>query len=511
MKGHITILILLASLFTGCQYFGNDFGDNNPEGGPPVVAGIELDSLTLCQTIDSLVNADADSSIAGKAMREHYTLTHALNWIDYSGIKPQADTLLRYLDIVEQTGLKASLFPTPDIKADKRLIDSLEVNEQNVYAVAVRMDMLLTKAFMRYAGWQHYGLTNPYKLFNRLDRNKHDTVHVIFRELYDVPTEILGKNGYRHLAELAGSDSTVNVLADAEPKSELYKRLKAKLRTAEGTERERILVNMERCRWRHPHYPWEYKKYVVVNIPSYGLIAVDNDTVIDMKIVCGAYDTKTPLVSSEIMRMDLNPRWMMPPSVIKHEVARHGGDSAYFARHRYKITNRTTGESCNPAHVSMSDLQSGRYRVSQDGGAGNALGRIIFRFDNSFSIYLHDTSSKGVFSRSDRRASHGCVRVERPFDLAKYMLEDKDEKLIERIKYTMEYVEGQEYTVDEEGNKVKKKKLQTLNSVKVNPKVPLFITYYTMYLLPDNTLQTYPDVYGFDKVIAPAIKKYVTM
>lgn len=84
-------------------------------------------------------------------------------------------------------------------------------------------------------------------------------------------------------------------------------------------------------------------------------------------------------------------------SIITKDIVRHIGDSAYFHRNNYYIADRKTGERISPMHVSASMLRSGNYRVSQEGGAGNSLGRIIFRFKNSMSIYIHDTNSRGFF------------------------------------------------------------------------------------------------------------------
>ena len=140
-------------------------------------------------------------------------------------------------------------------------------------------------------------------------------------------------------------------------------------------------------------------------------------------------------------------------------------------------------------------LASGKYGVVQRGGKGNALGRIIFRFDNNFSVYLHDTSSRGVFEKEDRGVSHGCVRVEKPFELAKFLLKDKNEKLLGRIEYSM--------TADSLNIRGK-----VVGSVKVEPQVPLFITYYTLYPFAGG-MANYPDVYGFDEVIYAVLKKYL--
>lgn len=495
MHKNLTILSLATLLLCGC--FGTGFDKYEPEDGPLVIGGIEIDSLRLCHAIDSIINADHDTLPADKALRSYYAETHQLNWISNDGVTPQADTLLAYIGSVGECGFSKDDFLVDKIADDKLRVDSTDFTEKDVYELVARMDYQMTKSFMRYVGGQRYGFVNPYKVLNRLDRNKHDTVNVVYRQQYDVPTEVIDSEGYRHLAELAGTDSVEYALRDAEPKSALYQRLKQMLPGTDGNRRRQILVNMERCRWRHPHYPTDFSKYVVVNIPSMQLTAVDADSIVEMRIVCGSRDTKTPLVSSNIMRMDLNPKWMVPASVIKHEMAHHAGDSAYFARHRYVITDRKTGDRYNPRQVTREMMETASVRVAQEGGDGNALGRIIFRFANNFSIFLHHTSNVSAFSRADRCLSHGCIRVERPFDLAAFLLEDKDEQRLENIRYTMEYRTPP--PSDEEAEKPDRSRI--LNSVKVSPEIPLFITYYTMYLTPDGTMRDYPDVYSYDTAI----------
>ena len=259
--------------------------------------------------------------------------------------------------------------------------------------------------------------------------------------------------------------------------------------------RAKILVNMERCRWRQADSPEKHQKYVLVNIPSYHLYAIDHQDTLSMRIGCGSTKTKTPLLTSYFKRMDLNPKWFVPRSIILKDMAHHAGNVGYFKSRNYYISDRSTGKEVDPAMVTRSMLVSGKYGVVQRGGKGNALGRIIFRFDNNFSVYLHDTSSRSVFEKEDRGVSHGCVRVEKPFELAKFLLKEKNPKLLQRIEYSM--------TADSLNIRSK-----VVGSVKVDPQVPLFITYYTLYPLAGG-MANYPDVYGFDEVIYNLLKKYL--
>lgn len=111
------------------------------------------------------------------------------------------------------------------------------------------------------------------------------------------------------------------------------------------------------------------------------------------------------------------PEWYVPRSIILHDMAHHAGNPGYFLARNYYVRDVKTGAEVDLNQVTRAQLVSGAYGVVQRGGKGNALGRIIFRFDNNFSVYLHDTSSKGVFEREERGVSHGCIRIEKPYDL----------------------------------------------------------------------------------------------
>ena len=156
-------------------------------------------------------------------------------------------------------------------------------------------------------------------------------------------------------------------------------------------------------------------------------------------------------------------------------------------------------------------LCSGNYRVAQQGGAGNALGRIIFRFPNNFSVFLHDTSSPGAFGRDNRGVSHGCVRVQRPFDLAVFLMDDSsDEWLLDRLRISMGMKPETDRGRDFLDNLDPAAPTPTLvHNIPVTPRVPIFITYYTIFLSPDGTLQYYPDVYGYDDTIGAVLNTYI--
>ena len=163
--------------------------------------------------------------------------------------------------------------------------------------------------------------------------------------------------------------------------------------------------------------------------------------------------------------------------------------------------------SARPEEVTVEMLKSGRYRVAQEGGEGNSMGRIVFRFPNQFSVFLHDTSSRSVFSRAVRSVSHGCVRVQKPFDLAAFLLDEPDEWLLDKLRISMDIKPETERGIKYIKNPDNKTKL--VSGLKVQPRVPLLITYYTIYPNEKGVLSTYPDIYGYDDVIGAAIKPFM--
>jgi murein L,D-transpeptidase YcbB/YkuD len=156
-------------------------------------------------------------------------------------------------------------------------------------------------------------------------------------------------------------------------------------------------------------------------------------------------------------------------------------------------------------------MRSGKYRIGQTGGAHNSLGRIIFRFPNQFDIYLHDTNNRGAFSREKRSLSHGCIRVQKPFELACFLLPEASEWELDKLRISMDLAPVSERGItwlEEHSDESKPHRLVSYS--KVSPSVPVYIVYYTVYPNPaTGTLETFPDVYGYDALIAREIKPWV--
>ncbi len=426
-------------------------------------------------------------------------------WFTRMGLSPDADDMVSYLrSELPRHGLDTAAFHLPEMAEDISIVRQLAFDSLGVSInqVLPHLDSLLTDAYLVYTVGQRYGFVRPDKLFNHLFLKPDSSAYF---QLFDYEVKAPDT---KEAEQKLTSEDRLDFLQNSEPSDPVYRVLQAKLETTSDKDlRHTLAVNMERCRWQMER-PAENEQKLLVNIPSLQLWAVSPDSVLNMRIVCGAKVTKTPLLHSEITHMQVNPEWIIPFNIIKTDVARHGGDTAYFSRNRYYIIDRQSGDTLNPLQVTSSQLASGRLRVGQKGGAGNSLGRIVFRFKNNFAVYLHDTNNSRAFQRERRTLSHGCVRVQKPFELARFLLPEADEWNLDKLRISMdikpETEQGIQY-LEEHAEEPGPHRLVSYREVM--PRVPVYIIYYTAYPNPSTGIvETWPDLYGYDKAISQQMK-----
>ena len=268
------------------------------------------------------------------------------------------------------------------------------------------------------------------------------------------------------------------------------------------TYKKQIRLNMERLRWKQK--PEKGDKYVRVNVAAFMLQAIDttNDSTLEMRVCCGTPLNKTPLLSGKIHYMELNPYWNVPKSIIRREmIPAYQRDTAYFSKNKLRVYNKD-GKELNPHAIPWSKYHGYvPFDIKQDNKEGNSLGRIIFRFPNSFSVYLHDTPSRWSFMKTNRAVSHGCIRVEQALDFAFFLLRDKEDLLMDRIRIAMGLV-----AETEEGQKfADKKNYKDMKYHILKQDVPVFLDYYTMYLSKNGNLSYCEDIYKFDEPLIQAL------
>ena len=185
---------------------------------------------------------------------------------------------------------------------------------------------------------------------------------------------------------------------------------------------ELAALNLERWRWEAVAPAADY---LWVNIPAYELQAVARDSVRRRhRVVVGAPATPTPTLSSSIRSFTLAPDWHVPRSIATREMLPHlQRDATYLARHQYALYN-DRGQQLDAAAINWAAMTPKRfaYTIRQSAGCENALGNIVFRFANPYAVYVHDTPLRQLFARPARALSHGCIRLENPFELADYLL-----------------------------------------------------------------------------------------
>lgn len=262
--------------------------------------------------------------------------------------------------------------------------------------------------------------------------------------------------------------------------------LEAELKSGTGNG-DRIRMNMERWRWAPRDLG---DRYVLVNVPAYIMQVNENDRpVLSMRVIVGQPDWPTPLFSDEMTTVIFSPYWNIPESILQDEtLPRAARDPDFLMRNNIEVVG-TSGQPIDPYSIDWSsDLASQGVRFRQRPGASNALGLVKFMFPNRFSVYLHDTPTDKLFFKPQRAFSHGCIRLEQPVDLARYVLRDQPEWTEERIQQAMH--------------------ARQERAVKLESPIPVHIGYWTAWVERDGKTVTYTgDPYGIDAAHARLIGK----
>jgi L,D-transpeptidase YcbB len=249
----------------------------------------------------------------------------------------------------------------------------------------------------------------------------------------------------------------------------------------------RIAITLDKYKMLQP-LP---QQYIWVNIPSYNLQVRDSDTVVlTSRIVVGKPETKTPLITSMITDMITYPKWHIPESIIKKDILPGlKRDPGYTIRKGFTLFDEE-GNEVDPYTVTWTKYKEGiPYSVVQGSGDENALGVMKFNFPNKYSVYLHDTNQRYLFSKSKRALSHGCVRVQAWQELTNFIL--RNDSL-----YSTKFV-----PVDSVNNWLA---LKEKHLIPVRKKIPLYIRYMTCEVVKDEVV-FYEDVYGDDRRIREKI------
>ncbi|WP_299990757.1 L,D-transpeptidase family protein [uncultured Pontibacter sp.] len=253
---------------------------------------------------------------------------------------------------------------------------------------------------------------------------------------------------------------------------------------------DQLVLNMERWRWLPKRLEPEEgpQRYVMVNIPAFKVYVMeDGEEVMRMRAVVGKTMHSTPVFSHEIQYLVFAPYWNVPNSIVEADI------KPKLLRNRNWLETQNmemvTSFGSNARRVPVSRVDwanmtrhNFEYRIRQRPGPNNSLGRVKFMFPNEYSVYLHDTPANHLFDETDRDFSHGCVRVEKPTELATYLLQHNPGWDKSRVRSAMN---GREEI-----------------NVNLKQNVPVYLVYFTAWVEEDGTVHFRDDLYNHDKALA---------
>jgi murein L,D-transpeptidase YcbB/YkuD len=228
------------------------------------------------------------------------------------------------------------------------------------------------------------------------------------------------------------------------------------------------------------------QRYVVVNLPATFAEAVENDQVVRRyRVIVGKTEKPSPTLTAEITSVNLNPTWTVPSSIAKTEISAHmRKDPSYLSRMHMEVLDAHDAP-IDPGSVDWSGARTPNFTVRQQNGTWNALGAVKIDMPNPYSVYMHDTNQRNLFSDDYRFDSHGCSRVDNVRDLAAWLLQEEMPKW-NRAAIDAAIATGQRL------------------DIALPRKVPVAWIYLTAWMTKDQTIQFRNDIYDQDEQLLEA-------
>ncbi|WP_316822666.1 L,D-transpeptidase family protein [Pedobacter gandavensis] len=388
-----------------------------------------------------------------------------------------------YLRKTMDHGLDTNFFSLNEIGPRLREFEEQRSRSKTLkYPEKVKLELVMTAALLKYSEAMQYGLVRP----DSLDKN------------YFIKTE--APDSARIMRIFEASDLLV-FLDSIQPSSAAYRSLQEALRSGNGAinrnkadAAQTIKLNLERLRWKNKPND-ETVKYVWVNIPDFTLDVMEKGiSTLQMKVCVGEGRTdndpegskETPQLNSMIYSVQVNPIWNIPASIARKEISRYASNDPYYLSNNdidvYKNGKRLSA----PQNVDWGTADIAQYTFKQRPGEQNSLGKIKFIFSNNSSVYLHDTPARSAFKKKGRAISHGCVRVEKPLELALALFGAG--KTFDQIKTAMQ------------------RSYPRAKYIGLPVKIPVYLTYITAWTDAKGLLQIRNDIYGLDLRLYEAMK-----
>jgi L,D-transpeptidase YcbB len=255
---------------------------------------------------------------------------------------------------------------------------------------------------------------------------------------------------------------------------------------------EQIKLNMERWRW----LPRDLgERYILVNTANFELDVIENgQTLESSRVIVGKKKRPTPSLSQKITYLELNPYWNIPFKIALKDILPHiKKDPNYLAEKNIRIfenwtegAREITSDSVDWNTITKKNFV---YKLRQDPANSNALGRIKFIFPNEFSIYLHGTPAHELFSKTNRTFSSGCIRIEKPMELAAYLMRDNSKWNREKLTAAV-------------NNKETK-------TIRLSDPINIHVLYWTAWVDKDGIVNFRDDIYGRDRQLNIALNKKI--
>ena len=497
-------------------------------GSAPAVLGVKTDDIknAIAGRVAGEQRPSWVSADRWKRVRATYArYANAPLWLESDGVKDRATALLNALESAPDHALSTEAYPLDSIQ---KVVDDPAVTKQASAKALADADVLLTSAYVAYATDMLIGQIDPktvsqaWRVPTRMAEVDSaliaalqepsmdsalaalapaDSEYVVLKNAYVQYRKIVASGGWprvtagsatapvvrRRLAiegyltdsvtirPASNRQNTATPVGAAikifqarhglPPTGSLGAATVSELNVSADERAKQIALNLERHRWLPRSLG---ARYVYVNVPSFRLDAYDSGRkVLSMKVVVGAeyQGRNTPVFSDTMETVVFRPYWNVTPDIQANEIAP-------------KIAS-------NPGYLDANDMEyykdGGATRIRQRPGSKNSLGLVKFLFPNSFNIYLHDTPAKSLFAKTNRAASHGCIRLEHPDQLAQFVLGWD----AERVQSAMQ--SGPNNT-----------------SVRVPAKIPVYIVYFTAYAR-DGQVYFGDDIYSRDESLGDKV------
>lgn len=496
----VTGIICLFFLFQACKKAGSDTGEIVfKETKNKIFKNVTDEKLAA--VLKKVLNAKQDQ------LRNPKLITSVYEQNGYEPILVKrylSDGQLRqmstYLAKSADHGLSAGMFDATLFSSllNKVYDKNKVVDIEDACQVIADMEIATANSLTSYSNAIVFGAISPRRIYAH----------------YYTQTRRPGENDMLKLFEL---NNLGKYLDSIQPKDKSYLSLQNALRegvTAPGMSKEetsrQLVVNMERLRWKVEKGEG---KSVWVNIPDYRLDVMENGiSLLDMKVCVGEgrdlkkaddlkeydeqdlkkdrpFSRETPQLSSMIYGVQVNPVWNIPESIATKEISRHAAADRYYLSNN-NIDVYENGKLIQDSEtINWSDASAvKKYTFKQRPGEENSLGKIKFLFKNESAVYLHDTPSKAAFDKPVRAVSHGCIRLEKPLELAQQLFGD-----------------GEKYQL------IQKEMALTANQkakdITLPVKIPVHLTYFTCWADQTDGLQFRKDIYGLDVVLYSYLMK----